>query len=83
MEADILLGELACGSMRMKPDRAWVVFSDGVQEFIYEEGLTKASRKWSYRRVMYARMEYLKERLLHFRSCEKFRNEEGYALRTH
>ena len=40
------------------------MFSDGVQEFIYEEGLTKASRKWSYRRVMYARMEYLKERLL-------------------
>ena len=42
MEADILLGELACGSMRMKPDRAWVVFSDGVQEFIYEEWFDKS-----------------------------------------
>ena len=37
-----MLGELACGSMRMGLGRAWVVFSDGVQEFIYEEWFDKS-----------------------------------------
>jgi hypothetical protein len=40
------------------------VFSEGVQEFIYEEGMTKASHTSHCRRIMHARMEHVKERQL-------------------
>ena len=36
------------------------MFSDGVLEFIYEKGLTKASRKLCRRRIMHARMKISK-----------------------